>query len=175
MAETRYCSNCRAEVPGRATTCPACDVYAGDVFDGRAPAHVRSKRQRSFFKVIAVIAIVAGAVALVLSRPDLVQRFTPRQLRPAVVETAAPPVRVVRDRPGGARQGAGAKITEPEAILILRRSLATSAQPIKNECVAITSQGFSEGAWNLTAFNHCGSTRLGRWKVDAKSGDVDRR
>ncbi len=78
-------------------------------------------------------------------------------------------VRVVHDRPGGARTGAGATISEPEAILRLRRSLN-----LPQNCIAILSHGFHGGAYDLMAVNRCEGTRLGRWYVDGKSGAVSR-
>lgn len=173
VAETRYCMNCRAELPPRATVCPSCDVYAGDVYDGRAPAHVRARRRRRAFLSIALLFIAGGTAALLYWRPELIERFVPQKYRPPVVDTSTP-VRVVGDRPGGARRGSGASITEPEAILRLRRALVTSSQPTKTECLAITSQGFRQGAYNLTAFDTCEGTRLGQWRVSA-SGEIERR
>ncbi|HEY2324240.1 MAG TPA: zinc ribbon domain-containing protein, partial [Thermoanaerobaculia bacterium] len=60
MSEGRYCSNCRAELPEGAAVCPACGVYAGDVFDGRLP---RRKRSYGTFIIVplAIIAIFALA------------------------------------------------------------------------------------------------------------------
>lgn len=81
----------------------------------------------------------------------------------------AKPIHVVHDRPGGARSGAGATITEPEAILRLRRSLGLTP-----DCIAILSHGFRDGGYDLTAVNRCDGTRLGRWRVDGKSGAVSR-
>ena len=72
---------------------------------------------------------------------------------------------MVRDRPGGARVGSGATISEPEAILRLQRSF--HAAP---DCIAIMSKGYSDGAYLLDAINRCDGTRFGRWRVDGRSG-----
>lgn len=63
--------------------------------------------------------------------------------------------------------GPGAKISEPEAILRLQRSLNR-----KPDCVAILSQGYSDGAYHLVAVDRCEGTRIGRWLVDGKTGAV---
>ena len=77
------------------------------------------------------------------------------------------PIRVVHDRPGGARVAPGATISEPEAILRLQQSLN-----LRVDCVAMMSKGYRDGAYDLTAVNRCEGTRLGRWRVDGKSGAV---
>ena len=77
------------------------------------------------------------------------------------------PIHLVHDRPGGVRTGPGATISEPEAMLRLQRSFSLSP-----DCVAILGNGYSEGAYNLTAVNRCDGTKLGRWRVDGKSGAI---
>jgi hypothetical protein len=119
----------------------------------------------------ALLVIAGGAAGLLYVRPDLIERI-PSRYRPPELDPGVP-VRVVGDRPGGSRRGSGASITEPEAILRLRRALVSSPQPIKTECLAITSQGFREGTYHLTAFNTCEGTRLGQWRVDA-TGEIER-
>jgi hypothetical protein len=104
-----------------------------------------------------LIAIASGGATYFFSRRSPAKRPTPTS------------VRVVHDRPGGARVGAGATISEPEAILRLRRSLN-----LPPDCVAILSNGYREGGYNLMAVNRCDGTRLGRWRVDGKSGTVSR-
>ncbi len=109
-----------------------------------------------------VIVLAVAAIWFTTSRPQL-----PR------VETA--PVRVVGDRPGGARRAPGAKINEAEAMQILRRALTTRADnPIKTDCLAIMSQGHDGSAYKLTAFDRCQSTKLGHWRVDAQTRSISR-
>ncbi len=170
MAEPRYCSNCRVELPEEATSCPACGVFAGDVFDGKLP---RKKPQNLFLLITLLVLAAAGAAAswIYLHRPDIVQRYDPDPPPPRPTDTA--PVRVVQDRPGGARRAAGAKISEPEAIRALRRHL-TNAQGIAGQCIAVKSEGYRDGAYVLTAIDSCARTRLGRWRVDGRSGAVGR-
>jgi len=84
------------------------------------------------------------------------------------------PVRVVHDRPGGAARPAGAAISEPEAVLTLRRYLVAQPQPVRSECLAVMSRGYSNGYYSFDAVDSCARTRLGRWRVDAKSRAVSR-
>lgn len=160
MAEDRYCSNCRAEVPQNATSCPACGVFAGDVFDGRVPR----RRRASLIPVLSTLLILVAAISawLVLRR----EPSTP----PAPVTQPAPP-RVVGDRPGTTRRGAGATMTEPEAILTLRRYLVAQ-RALQSNCIAILSNGYKDGHYTFTAVNHCEGTRLGRFRVNGKTREV---
>ena len=158
--EERFCSNCRAEVPPKAGTCPACGVFAGEVFDGTLPR----KRSRGILWFVAVLVLGAAAFAAWKFLPALRGDSTPS--RP-------PEVRVVGDRPGGARRGSGAKLSEAEAIRLLRRHIVT-ANEIGADCVVTMSGGFDKGAYVLTAVDRCGHTRLGRYRVDGKTGAVTR-
>ena len=158
--EPRFCSNCRAEIPPRDETCPACGVFAGDVFDGKMPG--RPRRMRWIFVVVAIAILIAAAGMFLLQRRS----------QPAEV-TAPPPVSVVSDRPGGSKRASGAVVNEAEAIRLLRRHLVATG--IKNECVVISSQGVRENLYRLTAIDRCEETRLGRWVVDGKTQDVRRR
>jgi hypothetical protein len=157
----RYCSNCRTHIPRGTNTCPACGVYAGDVFDGKVP---KQRRKSSSAWIVILFAIAAAAAAgywYWLQRPRLPRADTG-------------PVRVVGDRPGGARRGSGAAINEPEAVMTLRHYFAAQEQPIKSECLAVISKGFRDGDYTFDAVNSCNRTRLGRWKVNAKTRDVSR-
>lgn len=105
-----------------------------------------------------LVAIAAAVAGYLLSRPSSEQHRRPSSIR------------VVHDRPGVTRVGAGATISEAEAILRLRRSL-----DLPTNCVAVISHGFREGGYDLAAVNSCDHTTLGRWRVDGKSGAVSRR
>lgn len=156
----RYCSNCRAELPENAETCPECGVFAGDVFDERS---LRPRTRKSFF--VALIVVIAGvaAVSAWLSMP---------KPEPAPPPKPPPPkTRVVGDRPGGARRAKGAAVTEAEAIRLLRSHLAETTN-LANACVVVMSHGASKGGYLLTAYNRCENVRIGRWRVDGKTGDV---
>ena len=63
VSEERYCSNCRAELPKGATSCPACGVFAGDVFDGRFPGKKRS--YSALIVILGVVALIAAAALFV--------------------------------------------------------------------------------------------------------------
>lgn len=145
------CTNCEAHIPRGAGACPECGVFARML-----PPH----RKGNFALVVlmVVLALSAAAAIYLLTRPA---RLAPRPLPGRI--------HVVRDRPGGARRGEGATISEPEAILRLRRSLAAAP-----DCIAIMSKGYSDGGYLLEAINRCDGTRSGRWRVDGSSGAVRR-
>lgn len=153
----RYCSNCRAEIPPREEVCPACGVFAGDMFDGKLPG--RPRRFRRVLGFLAVALVTAAAGMLLLQR-----RAQPTEL------TTPQPVAVVTDRPGGSRRAAGAVVNEAEAIRLLRRHLVSTG--IRNECVAISSQGVRGNEYRLTAVNRCEETRLGRFVVDGRTQEI---
>ena len=162
----RSCENCGANVPAGATSCPECGVYAGKYVEGQA-VHPRKPRIGLALSFLAAALVVTG-VSMWMTKPHILPLpFDSRREPPA---TSTAPIRVVKDRPGGARRGAGATITEPEAILRLRRHFTS----IQGECVAILSQGYRDGAYHLTAVNRCDGTRLGRWRVDGRTGAVGR-
>jgi len=164
--EDRYCANCRALIPPRAEVCPACGTYAGDVYDGRPPRtggrRVAGGGWGGRFLLVLALLIAAGAAGWwyinrpVLPRPD------------------TGPIRVVGDRQGGARRTARAAINEPEAILILRHHFAAQERPIKSECVAVMSKGYSGGYYSFNVVDSCKRASLGRWRVEAKTRAVTR-
>lgn len=53
--EERFCSECRAAIPKGESVCPACGVFAGDVFDGRLP-----RKRRAGWVWVAGVFVVAG-------------------------------------------------------------------------------------------------------------------
>lgn len=67
-------------------------------------------------------------------------------------------MRVVRGRP----------LTQGEAARVLRRHLGP------DECIAVMGKGTAGSAFLFTAVNRCEGTRLGKWKVDAKTQVVSR-
>ena len=153
----RLCTNCRADIPNGADVCPQCGVFAGDVFDGRRPKPPR--------KPIMILPLVL----LVLAGAGGWWFYTQYQRRAQIPPMDAGSPGVVRQRPGGTRRAAGAKINEAEAIRILRRSLADR---VTAECLVVSSQGVDGGVYRLTALDRCQSTRLGRFTVDGITGDV---
>ena len=147
---TRFCSNCRAELPAGVDTCPACGVYAGDVFDGKMP---KQKRSNAWVFVVLLIA-AAGAGGWWFWYTRYGQFPKP--------DTG--PIRVVGDRPGG-------NVGEAKAVLTLRHHLALQT---KSECLALVSRGFTNGYYTFDAVDSCHGSKLGRWRVEAKSGAVSR-
>ncbi len=162
-AEDRYCSNCRALLPDDADACPACGVYAGDLYDERVH---RPKTRFKLFATFLALAIAAGGAAVWWNVRDAL----PEKKKPA---GDSPSVRVVDDRPGGARRAPGAVVNEAEAIRLARRHLV-EASGVRSDCVALLGQGFRDGAYIVNAHDRCNSTRLGRWRVDGRSGAVTR-
>jgi len=119
-----------------------------DIYDDRPLRGPRPPRTWSF--VLSVIALVAlGAAAWF---------FLHQRLMPAPPRTDTAPVRVVRGRP----------LTQGEAARVLRRHLGP------DECIAVMGKGSAGSAFLFTAVNRCEGTRLGKWKVDAKTQAVSR-
>jgi hypothetical protein len=163
MSDDRFCSNCRAALPDDAEACPECGVYAGDLYDERV--HRPKTRYRLFAALLALALIAGGAAVWWNARHALPEKKKQ--------SAAAPPVRVVGDRPGGARRAPGAAVNEAEAIRLVRRHLVETTG-IRADCVALLSRGSTKGAYVINAHDRCTSTRLGRWRVDGKTGAVAR-
>jgi hypothetical protein len=167
MEETRYCSNCRAELPRDVDACPECGVYAGDLFDERS---LRPRTRGGFAIALIAAVVLAAGTAAWLSMPEP-PRLPWQKSEPAPVKRTPPDVRVVGDRPGSARRAAGAKINEAEAIRLVRRHLVTTTN-IANPCLVVMSNGPRKGDYYCTAFNRCDSLRMGQFRVDGKTGAV---
>jgi predicted nucleic acid-binding Zn ribbon protein len=157
MSDERYCSNCRAALPEDADSCPECGVYAGDLYDERMH---RPKTRFAPFLFLLVLALAAAGAAVWWNT-----RGTVPWQKPAPAP-AVPSTRVVRDRPGG-------NVNEAEAIRLVRRHLVATAG-IKTDCVALLGHGFTGGGYVVTANNRCENTRLGKWRVNVKTGEVTR-
>ena len=112
--------------------------------------------------LIVVLLIVAAAAAVWMYRSKI------PFLRPEPVFDSGP-IRVVRQRPGGARRAAGAKLSEPEAMMALRQRLAVQ---VKSECLAVASRGSDGDVYLFDAVDGCRGAKLGRWRVDGKTGEV---
>lgn len=92
-----------------------------------------------------------------------------RRVEAPAAPVVKPPAHVVRDRPGVTHRIAGAKISQAEAVLALRKHF-----DVPDSCIALIANGESGGSYRFTAVNSCDRTRLGKWKVDAQSGAVSR-
>lgn len=166
--EERYCTNCREPLPAGAAWCEKCGTDAGDIFDGRMPRR-QSSSGRGWIVILLLIILVAGAAWFYRDKIPI------RALHRDLPRTDTGPIRVVRQRPGGERRAPGAKISEPEAIITLRRYLTSRDDPaIRSECLAIASRGRSDDGYALEAFDSCKGTTLGRWRVDGRTGEVGR-
>ena len=129
------------------------------MFDGRLPARARRRPVFKWFLTFAVILIAAGILAFVF--------YGDLSLIPHSPKMDTGPVHVVSDRPGGVKRANGATLSEAEATQTLRRSFA-----IKGECLAVINKGYRDGAYLFDTSNRCKHKRLGRWRVDGKSGAV---
>jgi len=160
VTDERFCTNCRAPLARGASWCEACGTDAGEVFDGRVKPQ---QRERSNSWITAVVLLIIVAAAAWFTRPYWRRYVGDR----GIVSTSEP--KVVKQRPGGARRLAGATLSEPEAIMALRRSFQ-----MKDECIAVMSRGFDAKSYTFDAVNRCANRKLGRFSVDAKSGESDR-
>ena len=162
-SEERFCSNCREPLPARAAWCEKCGTDAGDVFDGRLPR--KKSATRGWLAV--VLLVIAAGVAVFLYRDDVP---IPHFLRSSPKFDSGP-VRVVGQRPGGSHRAPGAKLNQPEAVRALREYLVTN-KDVKSECLAVAARGFRDGAYTLDAVDSCHAQKLGRWRVDGRTGEV---
>ncbi|HEX3583451.1 MAG TPA: zinc ribbon domain-containing protein [Thermoanaerobaculia bacterium] len=151
MSEERYCSNCRVELPKGAAVCPACGVYAGDVFDGRLP-RVKRSYGTYIIVVLAVIAIFALATLFVRWPVPIFNSAPPR------AHAIAPRAKKL---PG-----------EAGAMLAVRQRLVSDQIP--NECLVLLSKGLHDGAYVIRAVDRCRHHQLGEWKVDARTRKISR-
>ena len=152
-ADPRFCSNCRAELPAGAEACPDCGVFAGDLYDERM------HRPRTRFAMFALLLILALATAGAAIWWNAGRPLTVRQQQ--AEQRKAPP------------RAPGAVRNEAEAIRIVRRHLV-STTGTKTDCIAILGHGAQKGGYVVTAVNRCENIRLGKWRVDVKSGEVTR-
>ena len=140
-------------IPRGMNVCPECGV-----FDGKLPKQ-RRKSSGAWIVLLLLVAAGAGAYWYWMQRPRLPRADTG-------------PIRVVGDRPGGARRAPGAAINEPEAMMTLRHYFAAQEHPVKSECLAIISRGYRDGNYTFDTVDSCDRTRLGRWKVDSRTKTV---
>jgi hypothetical protein len=160
--EERFCTNCRAELPPDAETCPACGVFAGDLYDERVH---RPRTRFVLFGTVLVLALAAGGAAIWWNAMHSLPG------RPRGAKARPPSVRVVGDRPGGARRAAGAAVNEAEAMRLVRRHLVTTTG-VKTECLALITNRMERHSYLIAVVDRCEDTRLGKWRVDGASGAV---
>jgi hypothetical protein len=160
VSEDRYCTNCRAQLPKGAQACPACGVFAGDVFDGRIPG----RKRRWVTPLLLTLVLLAAAGAWWMLRERDLTGFLPR----SDDSTSA------RRKPGPPPPPAGPVRSNAQAVRALRRYLVATTG-MRDECIALMSQGRRGDSWFLTALDRCDEVRLGRWRVYATSGIIERK
>jgi hypothetical protein len=159
-ADPRFCANCRAELPARASACDVCGVFAGELYDERMH---RPRTRVAVLGLLLLLALAAGAgVIWWKERGGQLPDFTTFTAGPKVVKKAETGKRA----PGG-------RMTEGEALRLVRRHLVDTTG-IRDECLVLLGRGFRKGGYHVTARDHCTSTRLGHWRVDVKTGKVTR-
>lgn len=151
-AEARFCSNCRAELPPKEEACPACGVFAGELYDERMH---RPRTRFALFALLLLIAVAAAGAAIWWKQGRAIPLGKQTVVRPPAPRARAP----VRN--------------EAEAIRLVRRHLI-EVVGIEHRCVVLLGRGLSKGAYTVRAQNHCTDTRLGNWRVDARTGRVTR-
>lgn len=87
---------------------------------------------------------------------------------PPVGRTTPPPVRSV---PEPAQRGA---VTETDAIAIVRGAAHSYYDGVTGECLNVASEGYRNVGYTMSVRDSCRGTALGRWRVDARNGDVFR-
>src|SRR5438094_5482332 len=109
--DERYCTECRAAIPKGESVCPACGVYAGDIFDGKLP---KQRRSRAWWWLALIV--VAAAAGWMFAP-------WPREAHP---RRPLPPARphVIKD--------------QRDAMTTLRRFLTTSER--NERCVALIAK-----------------------------------
>jgi len=157
----RYCSNCRAELAPEDETCPECGVFTGDLYDERQH---RPRTRWALYVTLLVIAVAAAAAGIWWNAGGRL----PQKSAPPLPE---PGTHIVADRPGGAKRAPGAVVNEAEAIRLVRHHIVMT-RGIKKECVILLGKGFRDGAYRVTASDHCTNTRLGTFRVDGKTATV---
>jgi len=142
--EERYCTECRAAIPEGESVCPACGVYAGDVFDGKLP-----RKRRAWGWVGWIGVLVAVGIAALFFWPEPSQRtYTVKRIAPHAIKD------------------------QRDAMRTLRQFLTTSERDEK--CVALISKGKSGADYVIAAVDRCKHAQLGTFVVEGKSGAVRR-
>jgi predicted nucleic acid-binding Zn ribbon protein len=143
--EERYCTECRAAIPEGERVCPACGVYAGDVFDGKLP---RQRRSRAWWWLALIV--VAAAAAWMFAP-------WPRETKPRRLLVVRP--HVVKD--------------QHDAMTTLRHFLTTSERG--ERCVALIAKEHDGDKYVIAAVDSCKHVKLGTFAVDAKTAKVTKR
>lgn len=108
-----------------------------------------------------------GSLAALVAGLILVSAAAWWVVRERIEPPAPPPPKAVIALP----PPAGPVRTPAEAAVVLRKYLVAT-KGIGQECVALLGHGRSNGQWVLSASDRCQHLRLGRFRIDAKSGVV---
>jgi hypothetical protein len=97
---------------------------------------------------------------------------------PPVVRVVPQPSQAVQtdDTPSPQPRERTGEISESDAMSTLR-GFITSRQDygVSADCLVISSQGYRNVGYTLQAYDRCGESSLGQWRVDSKTREVFRR
>jgi hypothetical protein len=145
--EERYCTECRALIPEKETVCPACGVFAGDVFDGKLP---RKKRSHAWWVV--PLLMLGALVAFILMRE---------------------PVHVIPANRVHLVRRLRLPLSQTDAMTALRSFLTTSDR--SERCVALIAKRKTGDQYVIAAVDSCKHVKLGDFAVDAKNAHITKR
>lgn len=126
------------------------------MFTGRVEAERGPKTRWGTLAVLVIGLILVTAAAWWVVRDRYIPPEPPQAATPAPAPPPAPK---------------GPVHSDAEAAAALRRYLVAT-KGIGNECVALLGHGRSGDHWTLSASDRCQHLRLGRFRVDARSGAV---
>lgn len=118
--------------------------------------------RRKVVRYVVLVALLLGAAAAWYALRD-------RDLTPFLPKRAAKTKQV---QPPPPFVPAGPVRSDAEAVRAVRRYLVSTG--VEKECIALIIDQRKRGAWVLLGVNRCEKLRLGRFRVDAKSGNVSR-
>lgn len=142
--DERYCTECRALIPEKESVCPACGVFAGDIFDGKLP---HKKRSHAWW--IIPLLLLGGVIAFVVMKETDV--ITPRRTHLIERKLHFP-------------------LSQADAMTALRRFLTTSER--SERCVALIAKPSEATTYIITAVDSCKHVKLGEFAVDKRTAHI---
>ena len=87
---------------------------------------------------------------------------------------AAPPPTAPPEKPRPVETRPTTAVTETDAIAIVRGAAHSYYDGVTADCLGVTSEGFVNVGYTIAVSDTCRGTTLGRWRVDARNGEVYR-